>query len=122
MKYSSSTGRWLRANAQKGKVAGKVLKSAISTLGLVGSLSLFKQLESALDPDNAEGKEFLGSLIQDLTVKMKDLKLKQNILSNSSYHSGGFGEYVWLMIGMVCLGLSCMLATMVKPCVIGYYR
>ena len=90
-------------------MAGSIIKGATFTLGLVGSLALFKQLESMLDPYNSEGKEFLGGLIKDLTAKMKELKKKQNILGNTDSHWTSYGDVTWLLI-------SAMLGVLLHTC------
>ena len=79
-----------------------MLKSAISTLGLVSSMALFKELQSAISPNDSEGQEFMAGLIKDLTLKMKDLKAKQKILNNSPA-DGGFSDYSMLMVRLVIL-------------------
>ena len=73
-------------------------------------MALFKELQSAMDPTDSEGHEFLKGLIKNLTQKMKYMKAKK-IPNNSDY---GFSNYGLLFIG---LGLSAYLslATRVLP-------
>ena len=61
MKFTSATGRFLREHVTHGKILGSALTSALSSLGLFGSLALFKELERALDPSDMTGRAALMS-------------------------------------------------------------
>ena len=71
MKYSSSTGKFLREHITKGKLIASTLTSTISSLGLFGSLALFKELEKAIDPEDTSSLNVLKSLIEQVNSKIK---------------------------------------------------
>ena len=52
MKHTSSSGRWMHEDLTKGCLLGKTLSGAVSKLGLVGSLALFKEIEQAIEPSD----------------------------------------------------------------------
>ena len=54
MKHASSTGHFMRTELTKMKAIKTSMGAAISTLGLVGTLALYKKIESQIDPTDTE--------------------------------------------------------------------
>ena len=63
MKHASSTGRFMRTELTKMKMLKTSMRTAISTLGLVGTLALYKKIESQIDPTDTENLAIIQSLI-----------------------------------------------------------
>ena len=66
MKYSSSAGRYMRTELTKLKALKTTMGATISTLGLVGTLAIYKKIESQLDPSETEQMELIQSLISNV--------------------------------------------------------
>ena len=80
MKHTSSTGRFLRTHLTKVKLLKTTLTSTISTLGLLGSLALFKKIEKPIDPSNTDSLSIVHSMISQINNQIKN----QNSTSNFS--------------------------------------
>ena len=76
MKHTSATGRFLHKHATMGKMIKTALTSTISTLGLFGSLALFKQIEKAIDPSDTDSLSIIHSMIDQINTKIKTKNLK----------------------------------------------
>ena len=74
MKHSSASGHCMCENLTKGYLLGKTLQGAVLTLGLVGYLALFKEIEQAVDPSDTDGQSVLSELIQKVENKIKKMK------------------------------------------------
>ena len=72
MKHTSPTGKFLREHITKGKLLKSTLASTISSLGLFGSLALFKELEKAIDPEDTSSLSVIKALIDQVNVKIKN--------------------------------------------------
>lgn len=88
MKHTSASGRFMQENLTKGRLLGKALTRAISTLGLVGSLALFKEIEQAIDPSDSDGQSALAELI-----KKVEEKIKQKSSENDDQDTGETDTY-----------------------------
>ena len=63
MKYTSSAGRHMRTELTKLKALKTTMGATISTLGLIGTLAIYKKIESQLDPSETEQIAIIQSLI-----------------------------------------------------------
>ena len=101
MKHTSSTGRFLHKHVTKGKMIKSALTSTISTLGLFGSLALFKQIENAIDPS-----DIIHSMIDQINTKIKNKK--SEVLGESMKLKDEPFDFIWLLIAIPCLATSCL--------------
>ena len=107
MKYSSSTGKFLREHITKGKLIASTLTSTISSLGLFGSLALFKELEKAIDHDDTNSLNILKSLIDQINVKIKT-QLPDGVNPEIPEKPKDSSlDFIWIWIGLPCLVASC---------------
>ena len=94
IKFTSSTGKFLREHVTHGKILGSALSTAISSLRLFGSLALFKELEQALDPVDLMERAALTGLIQQVNLRIqKEARNKSNTTISKTLGSGGVGDF-----------------------------
>ena len=54
------------------KLLKTTVTTTISTLGLLGSLALFKQIEKSMDPNDSEGLAIVQTIIKQINTRIKD--------------------------------------------------
>ena len=72
MKFTSSTVWFLWEHVTKGNILSSALTSSISSIGLFGSLALFKEIEKAIDPTDTTGLLALRSLIDQVNNRIRN--------------------------------------------------
>ena len=83
MKHTSSAGRYRRTELTKLKALKTTMGATISTLGLIGTMAIYKKIESQLDPSETEQIAIIQSLISNVKSKINDQKPK-NFSNNNA--------------------------------------
>ena len=123
MKVGTASSRWLRNHATRGRILVKVLKGSVSSLGLIGSLAIFKQLESTLEHSDSEGRAFLGDLIKDVESRIDKMKERSKFLKETAKSKGpNYSDVVWLFVAIPSFCGAFRIGVCILPFVKGYIR
>ena len=90
----------------KGKLIASTLSATISSLGLVGSLALFKELEKAIDPEDTSSLTVLKSLIDQVNAKIKNQQPKRSESEIPVTSKDSSLDFIWIWIALPCLAVS----------------
>ena len=120
MKISSSTGKFLREHVTKGKIISSTLASTISSVGLFGSLALFKELEKTIDLNDSASLSTLRSLIDQVNKKIKS---QQSAGGDPSLPNPGAPmDYTWIAIGIPFVLVSFFSSCCIFSCLRKFYK
>ena len=115
---TSSTGKFLWEHVTKGKFISSTLVSTISSVGLFGSLVLFKELERAIDPDDNASLTVLKSLIDQVNIKIKSQPSEGGDPGGlPGVSQGAPMDHTWIAIGIPCLVASLFSSCCIFTCI-----